>query len=90
MSKKTSEPSIPAEIMEKIQQLEHTLDIASDLYDQIFDWYDQELKSYDASANASDELFAPESGTIVPYISQLAILEGLSIVQTFNETYPDA
>lgn len=72
--------------MDKIHQLEHLLNTASALYDRIFEWYDQKLKSYDPSVNASDELFDPESGTIVPYISHLSILEGLSIVQTFNET----
>ena len=75
--------------MDKIHQLEHLLNTASDLYDQIVEWYDQELKSYDPSVSASDELFDPGSGTIVPYISHLSILEGLSIVQTFNETNHD-
>lgn len=41
---------------------------------------DQELKSYNPAVSASDELFDPDSGTIVPYISHLSILEGLSIV----------
>ena len=89
MKKKTTEPFIPEDIMEKIQQLENLLDTASDLYDQIFEWYDQELKSYNPSVNASDELFDPGSGTVVPYISHLSILEGLSIVQTFNEAECD-
>lgn len=89
MNKKTSDPYIPEDIMDKIHQLGNILDAASDLYDQIFDWYDQELKSYNPAVSASDELFDPDSGTIVPYISHLSILEGLSIVQTFNETNND-
>ncbi len=35
MNKKISEPFIPEEIMDKIHQLEHLLNTASDLYDQI-------------------------------------------------------
>lgn len=89
MSKKTTEPWIPTDIMEKIHQLESLLDTASDLYNQIFDWYEKELKSYDPAASASDELFDPGTGSFVPRISPLAILEGLSILQTSNETYPD-
>lgn len=39
MNKKTSDPYIPEDIMDKIHQLGNILDAASDLYDQIFDWY---------------------------------------------------
>ena len=85
MSKKITEPQIPDEILEKIEHLNNLLDIASGLYDEITDWYDMELKSYEPSANALDELFHPGTGIIVPYVSSAAMLDGLTILQTFNE-----
>lgn len=84
MNKKTSKPSVPAEIMDKIQTLNTLLTDASQLYNDIFDWYEKELHSYNPTVNASDELFDP-STTHVSGISYLEIMEGLSIVQTFNE-----
>ena len=84
MNKKTAEPSVPAEIMEKIQALNQLLADAAQLYDDIFGWYEKEIHSYNPTVNASDELFDP-STTSVSGISYLEIMEGLSIVQTFNE-----
>lgn len=84
MNKKASKPSVPAEIMDKIQTLNVLLTDAAQLYDDIFDWYEKELHSYNLTVNASDELFDP-STIHVSGISYLEIMEGLSIVQTFNE-----
>lgn len=81
MNKKTSNPSVPAEIMDKIQTLNALLTDAAQLYD---DWYEKNLHSYNPIVNASDELFDP-STTHVSDISYREIMEGLSIVQTFNE-----
>lgn len=39
MNKKTSKPSVPAEIMDKIQTLNALLTDAAQLYNDIFDWY---------------------------------------------------
>ena len=85
MSKKITEPRIPDEIREKIEHLNNLLNIASGLYDEIIDWYDKELKSYDPYVNVLDELFHPGTGIIVPYVSSVAMLDGLTILQTFNE-----
>ncbi|MCD7790143.1 MAG: hypothetical protein LUH55_06295 [Bacteroides thetaiotaomicron] len=89
MSKKTTPPYVPVTIRNKIEQLDELLQSANSLYEEIFDWYDAELKSYDSGSNALDELFSPNGSYVVPAISYNAIMEGLSIVQTFNETYPD-
>lgn len=89
MSKKTTPPYVPNEIKSKIDQLHALLEDANSIYEEIFDWYDSELKSYDSKSNALDELFSPNGSYVVPSISYEAIVEGLSIVQAFNETYPD-
>ena len=57
----------------------------SKLYEEIIEWYDSEIKSYDKRTNATDELYLPGTGTIVEYISPECILEGLNILQTANE-----
>ncbi len=89
MSKKTAPPYVPVAIRDKLEQLDELLQSANSLYEDIFDWYDAELKSYDSGADALDELFSPNGSYVVPVISYDAIMEGLSIVQTFNETYSD-
>ena len=77
VNKKITEPRIPDEIREKIEHLNNLLNIASGLYDEIIDWYDKELKSYDPYVNALDELFHPGTGIIVPYVSNVACWTGL-------------
>lgn len=89
MSKKTTPPYVPSEIRNKIEQLNSLLQSANSIYEEIFDWYDTELKSYDSGSNALDELFSPDGSYVVPTISYDAIMEGLTTVQTFNESYPD-
>ena len=89
MSKKTTPPYIPSEIRNEIEQLDAMLESANSIYEEIFDWYDAELKSYDPGSDALDELFSPNGSYVVPAISLDAIMEGLSVVQTFNETYLD-
>ncbi len=89
MSKKITTPNIPDEITLKIKQLNSLLDDANSIYEEIFDWYDAELKSYNASCHAQDELFSPNGAYVVPTISIEAIMEGLTTIQTFNETYPN-
>ena len=86
MKFKTDEPHIPASIQEKIKLLSEYFEKSQILYDEIFEWYDAELKSYDSSANASDELFDPSNGYLIEGISELEILEGLSKLQVFNES----
>ena len=63
-----------------------TLEEAQELYNEILDWYDHELKTYDPSVNALMELSDPGTGCVVEGISYHSIMEGLSILQTSNET----
>ena len=59
MKLKTDDPFVPENIRVKINELQSLLDRAADLYSDIYDWYDRELKSYDPKATADDELFDP-------------------------------
>ena len=61
MKPRTDSPSVPDDIQIKIRQLHDLLEDAQGLYDEIFNWYDLELKSYDSSVDASMELFDPGS-----------------------------
>ena len=85
MGLKIQEPSVPDDIQEKIRQLHETLEEAQELYNEILDWYDHELKTYDPSVNALMELSDPGTGCVVEGISYHSIMEGLSILQTSNE-----
>lgn len=85
MKIKIDEPSIPMYIREKIQNLQILLEQADILRDEILVWYDAELRSYDDKADAEQELFDPGTGSSIEGISELAIMEALSVLQTFNE-----
>ena len=85
MKLKTDDPFVPENIRVKINGLQSLLDRAADLYSDIYDWYDRELKSYDPKATADDELFDPGTGTVVEGIDYLAIMESLSELQTAND-----
>lgn len=85
MKLKTDDPFVPEDIKVKINELQSLLDQAADLYSDIYDWYDSELKSYDPKATAEDELFNPGTGIVVEGIDPLAIMESLSVLQTANE-----
>lgn len=85
MKLKTDDPFVPENIKVKINELQSLLDQAADLYSDIYDWYDSELKSYDPKATAEDELFNPGTGIVVEGIAPLAIMESLSVLQTANE-----
>lgn len=85
MKLKTDDPFVPENIRVKINELQSLLDRAADLYSDIYDWYDRELKSYDPKATADDELFDPGTGTVVEGIDYLAIMESLSELQTAND-----
>ncbi|WP_346905048.1 hypothetical protein [Faecalicatena contorta] len=65
MKLKTDEPFVPENIRVKINKLQALLDQAADLYNDIYEWYDRELKSYNPNASADDELFDPGTGTVV-------------------------
>lgn len=65
MKLKTVNPFVPEDIRAKINELQSLLEHAADLYSDIYDWYDSELKSYDPKATADDELFDPGTGTVV-------------------------
>lgn len=84
MKLKTDDPFVPEDIKIKINELQSLLDQAADLYSDIYDWYDSELKSYDPKATAEDELFNPGTGIVVEGIAPLAIMESLSVLQTAN------
>ena len=83
MKLKTDDPFVPENIRVKINELQSLLDRAADLYSDIYDWYDRELKSYDPKATADDELFDPGTGTVVEGIDYLAIMESLSELDIF-------
>ncbi len=85
MKLKTDEPFVPENIRVKINKLQALLDQAADLYNDIYEWYDCELKSYDPKASADDELFDPGTGIVVEGIDYLAVMESLSGLQTANE-----
>ena len=85
MKIKLDEPTIPNDIQQKIRNLQVLLDQAENLRDEILTWYTSELKSYDYRADAEQELFDPGTGTTVEGISELAIMEALSELQSFNE-----
>lgn len=76
---------MPENIREKITKLQFLLDQVSALYNDIYEWYGCELKSYDPKAAADDELFDPGTGSVVEGIDYLAIMEDLSELQTANE-----
>ncbi len=85
MKIKIDEPSIPGYIRQKILNLQILLEQANILRDEILVWYDAELRSYDGKADAEQELFDPGTGSSIEGISELAIMEALSVLQTFNE-----
>ncbi len=85
MKIKIDEPSIPKYIRQKILNLQILLEQADVLRDEILTWYTAELKSYDDKADAEQELFDPGTGISIEGISELAIMEALSVLQTFNE-----
>ncbi len=85
MRLKLDEPVIPRYIQQKILNLRELLDLADCLREEILAWYTAELKSYDDKADAGQELFDPGTGISVEGISDLAIMEALSVLQTFNE-----
>lgn len=89
MSIRIDEPSIPDHILYKISRLNALMDTAKTLYDEILDWYDRELKSYDPTADPESELFDPGIGCSISAISSAEILNALSVVQTANEVYLD-
>lgn len=85
MRLKLDEPVIPRYIQQKILNLRELLDLADCLREEILARYTAELKSYDDKADAGQELFDPGTGISVEGISDLAIMEALSVLQTFNE-----
>lgn len=84
-----NKPSVPETIQQKIMVLQHLLDQANDLRDQILEWYEAELKSYDDKVTPEDELYDPGTGIVVEGISYLAIMEALCVLQTANEVRTD-
>lgn len=85
MKIKTDEPFIPRYIRQKILNLQILLEQADVMRDEILTWYTAELKSYDDMADAEQELFDPGTGVSIEGISEPAIMEALSVLQTFNE-----
>ena len=85
MKIKLDEPTIPKDIQQKIRNLQVLLYQADSLRAEILAWYTAELKSYNYKADAEQELFDPGTGTTIEGISELAIMEALSELQSFNE-----
>lgn len=86
MGLRTDEPVIPPEIEQKIRLLNRSLDNANALYQEIYAWYDAEIKSYCPTASANMEIFDPRYGVSVFQLDQSAMLESLSELQTDNES----
>ncbi len=57
MKLKTDKPYIPQDVLLKIEELKSILDEANELYEEIIEWYDSELKSYDERANVTEMNF---------------------------------
>jgi len=85
MKLKTDEPFVPYFIRDKIDQLQFLMAHASTLYDEVCEWYDRELKSYDPDAAMDMELFDPRTGPAIQEIDYFAVIEALSVLQTANE-----
>ena len=81
------ESFVPQEIKDKIEMLNKMIGEAESLNKEITDWYHEALLDMDSELNVDDELFDASNALSVEGIDFNAIMEGLSIVSIFIETY---
>ena len=78
------ESFVPQEIKDKIDKM---IGEAESLNKEITEWYHEALLDMDSELNVDDELFDASNALSVEGIDFNAIMEGLSIVSIFIETY---
>jgi hypothetical protein len=76
---------LPVDIEARIIELNKLVDEARIYYNEVIEWYNNELKSYNANADSDDELFDAKTGDALYKIDRLAILESISELQTAAE-----
>ena len=81
------ESFVPQEIKDKIEMLNKMIGEAESLNKEITEWYREALLDMDSELNVDDELFDASNALSVEGIDFNAIMEGLSIVSIFIETY---
>ena len=81
------ESFVPQEIKDKIEMLNKMIGEAESLNKEITEWYHEALLDMDSDLNVDDELFDASNALSVEGIDFNAIMEGLSIVSIFIETY---
>ena len=81
------ESFVPQEIKDKIEMLNKMIGEAESLNNEITEWYHEALLDMDSELNVDDELFDASNALSVEGIDFNAIMEGLSIVSIFIETY---
>ena len=81
------ESFVPQEIKDKIEMLNKIIGEAESLNKEITEWYHEALLDMDSELNVDDELFDASNALSVEGIDFNAIMEGLSIVSIFIETY---
>ena len=81
------ESFVPQEIKDKIEMLNKMIGEAESLNKEITEWYHEALLEMDSELNVDDELFDASNALSVEGIDFNAIMEGLSIVSIFIETY---
>lgn len=81
------ESFVPQEIKDKIEMLNKMIGEAESLNKEITEWYHEALLDIDSELNVDDELFDASNALSVEGIDFNAIMEGLSIVSIFIETY---
>ena len=81
------ESFVPQEIKDKIEMLNKMIGEAESLNKEITEWYHEALLDMDSELNVDDELFDASNALSVEGIDFNAIMEGLSIVRIFIETY---
>ena len=72
---------------DKIEMLNKMIGEAESLNKEITEWYHEALLDMDSELNVDDELFDASNALSVEGIDFNAIMEGLSIVSIFIETY---
>ena len=81
------ESFVPQEIKDKIEILNEMIREAKSLNEEITEWYHEALLDMDSGLNVYNELFDASNALSVEGIDFNAIMEGLSIVSIFIETY---
>lgn len=81
------ESFVPQKIKDKIEMLNKMIGEAESLNEEITEWYHEALLDMDSELNVDDELFDASNALSVEGIDFNAIMEGLSIVSIFIETY---